>query len=172
LLLDYILHSDELDGLSFIKQLLSHNPNIKILLFSSMESLAVIRTAFMLGVRGYIAKRELPAVYLQAIRSVAYGHRHVPDEIALELAQVPARKRDAAIINGSEEACIASLTKLLTPREAEVIYSFLEGMSLTEIAAKLKRSRKTISGHKQSGMRKLGVSSDLELFKYRNDLFK
>lgn len=176
LILDYILNSDELDGLSLIKQIFSRYPQMKILLCSSVESIAVIRTAFMLGIKGYIGKREETPLYLNAIRTVASGQRYIPQHIANELSQVPSRKRDEAMVNGSaaessEGMEVAALSKLLTPREAEVIRCFLDGMEIVEIAAKLKRSRKTISGHKQTGMKKLGISSDLELFKYRNDLF-
>ncbi|KAJ9433179.1 two component transcriptional regulator, LuxR family [Candidatus Pantoea symbiotica] len=177
LILDYILNSDELDGLSLIKQILARHPTVKILMSSSVESLAVIRTAYMIGIKGYIGKREETSTYLAAIRMVASGQRYIPQDIVEGLSQVPTRKKDEAMINGSSnesvnEGDVAELIKLLTPREAEVIRCFLDGMEIIEIAAKLKRSRKTISGHKQTGMRKLGLSSDLELFKYREDLFR
>ncbi|NIF23757.1 response regulator transcription factor [Candidatus Pantoea multigeneris] len=176
LILDYILHSDELDGLSLIKNILVRHPHTKILLSSSMESIAVIRTAFMLGIKGYIGKREETAIYLNAIRAIHNGQRYIPPAISAELAVVPVRKRDEAFMNGQDNPeharDISELEKLLTPREAEVIHCYLEGMSIIDIAAKIKRSRKTVSGHKQTGMKKLGLSSDLELFKYRSDLFK
>lgn len=174
LVLDYILQDDEMDGLSLIKHLMAHYPHLKILLSTSVDSLAVIRTAYMLGVRGYIAKREESATYLSAIRTIANGQRYIPPRIAEELSQVPVRKLDKDLINGSERQYSQQLisTRLLTPREAEVLNCYLEGMEIVDIAVKLKRSRKTVSGHKQTAMRKLGISSDLELFKYRNDLFK
>ncbi|MBZ6392450.1 MAG: response regulator transcription factor [Pantoea dispersa] len=172
LMLDYILQSDEPDGLTLIKKLLSRHPKLKILLISSMESLAVIRTAFMLGVYGYIAKREDTTHYIQAIRSVASHQRYIPDYILVELAQVPTRKRDKTLQNGQQPFNKSMMSRLLTARETEVIRCFLDGMTIVEISAKLKRSRKTISGHKQAGLRKLGLTSDLELFKYRDDLFK
>lgn len=177
LLLDYILDVNELDGLSLIKQLRLRYPDLKILLSSSVESLAVIRTAFMLGIRGYVGKREDASVYFQAIRSVAGGQRYIPQEIANNMAQVPTRKRDENLLDDIENTKgeappLAELSKLLTPREAEILRCFLDGMEIPEIAAKLKRSRKTISGHKQTGMKKLGLSSDLELFKFREDLFR
>lgn len=176
LLLDYILNNDELDGLSLIKQLLAHHPALKILLSSSIESLAVIRTAFMVGIRGYIGKREETTTYFSAIRTVFRGQQYIPDEISIGLSQIPARKRDECSLSSdahtsSSKQTVDELAKLLTPREAEVIRCFLDGMEIIEIAAKLKRSRKTISGHKQTGMKKLGLTSDLELFKYREDLF-
>jgi len=172
LMLDYILQSDEPDGLTLIRKILARHPKLKILLTSSMENLAVIRTAFMLGVYGYIAKREDTTNYIQAIRNVASDQRYIPDNISAELAQVPTRKRDKALLNGQQPLSISKMNKILTAREAEVIHCFLDGMTIVEISVKLKRSRKTISGHKQAGLRKLGLSSDLELFRYRDDLFK
>lgn len=174
LVLDYILQDDEIDGLSLIKHLLLHFPNLKILLSTSVDSLAVIRTAYMLGVRGYLSKREEAASYVSAIRMLANGQRYVPQRIAEALTQVPMRKYDEDIMGGDFLINDDAITpvKLLTPREAEVVNCYLEGMEVIEIAAKLKRSRKTVSGHKQSAMKKLGICSDLELFKYRNDLFK
>jgi two component transcriptional regulator, LuxR family len=41
---------------------------------------------------------------------------------------------------------------------------------LTEIARKFSRSIKTISGQKQTGMRKLGIRNDFELMLLRNNL--
>lgn len=175
LVLDYILGGDELDGLSLIKQILSRHPKLKILLSSSMESLAVIRAAFMSGIKGYISKREEAQAYFEAIRVINSGLRFIPDNIESELSKIPVRKRDGAVLDGplyyANGEKLSRLDTLLSPREAEVIRCFLDGMQVIEIAEKLKRSRKTISGHKQSGMKKLGLNTDLELFKYRNDLF-
>lgn len=174
LILDYVLNLDEMDGLSLIKTLRAHHPDLKILLASSIESLAVIRTAFMVGIKGFIGKREETHTYFSAIRTVASGQRFIPANISADMSQIPTRRKDEDFVKGeisNSLAQISQLSKMLTPREAEVIRCFLDGMEIIEIAAKLKRSRKTISGHKQSGMRKLGISSDLELFKYREDLF-
>ena len=43
----------------------------------------------------------------------------------------------------------------------------LNGLSITQFAGKYARSRKTISGQKQTALRKLGLRSDLELFKFK-----
>lgn len=176
LLLDYVLNNDDLDGLSLIKLLLSHHPELKIILSTSLESIAVIRTAFLVGIKGYIGKREETSVLFNAIRTVYKGGQYIPRDIYSALSQIPIRKRDNYSSEGldnpdNQERCIVKLAELLTPREAEVIRCFLDGMEIIEIAAKIKRSRKTISGHKQTGMKKLGLTSDLELFKYREDLF-
>ncbi len=177
LVLDYILGGDELDGLSLIKHILAHHPRLKILLSSSMESVAVIRAALLLGIKGYITKREETPRYFAAIRTLAAGQRYIPEDVSAELNQLPRRKRDQNVLDDTAQAAddadrMSQLSKLLTPREAEVLRCFMDGMQVVEIAVKLKRSRKTISGHKQTGMKKLGIISDIELFKYRGDLFK
>ena len=171
LMLDYILQSDEMDGLSLIKQFTAHYPDLNILLCSSMESLAIIRSAYILGIRGYIAKREEVEAYIAAVRTIATGQRYIASELASKLSQLPNSKCDVAAPKAGNGDAVATLEKILTPREAEVIHCYLEGMSIIEISAKLKRSRKTISGHKQNGMKKLGLNSDLELFKYKEHLF-
>lgn len=174
LVLDYILGNNELDGLSLIKHIRTHHPQLKILLSTSMESVAVIRAALHLGIKGYITKREETPAYFAAIRTLAAGKRWLPDDIASQLSQLPGRKRDRPIMqeDSNEVSRVSQLSKLLTAREAEVIRCFIDGMQVFEIAAKLNRSRKTISAHKQTGMKKLGIASDLELFKYRGDLFQ
>jgi DNA-binding NarL/FixJ family response regulator len=58
----------------------------------------------------------------------------------------------------------------LSVKEREVIRCFLEGMSVTQIARKFNRSTKTISTQKSTAFRKLGVTSDGELFKIKHML--
>ena len=176
LVLDYILGSEELDGLSLIKQILAHHAELSILLYSSMDNMAVIRAAFQHGIKGYLSKRERAHTYVHAIRVLSRGQRYIPDEIEMELIKISSRKQELAVwgrpvssFNSTERD---RLETLLSPREAEVIRCVLDGMRNHEIANKLKRSRKTISGHKQAGMKKLGINSDLELFKYHADLFR
>jgi two-component system capsular synthesis response regulator RcsB len=55
---------------------------------------------------------------------------------------------------------------VLSKREPEVVRLFVSGMTITEIAAQLKRSIKTISTQKNAAMRELGIERDFELFQY------
>jgi two-component system capsular synthesis response regulator RcsB len=51
-------------------------------------------------------------------------------------------------------------------QELEVVRLFVSGMTITEIAAHLRRSIKTISTQKNTAMRKLGIDRESELFQY------
>ncbi|WP_268602560.1 response regulator transcription factor, partial [Escherichia coli] len=52
---------------------------------------------------------------------------------------------------------------LLTTSEVEVLRHISQGMSVTQIATRLKRSKKTVSTHKKNIQRKTGAGNLLEL---------
>jgi len=54
----------------------------------------------------------------------------------------------------------------LTPKELEVIRLFSSGYTLSEIAVRQNRTISTISTQKYNAMRRLGVSSNIELIRY------
>ena len=54
----------------------------------------------------------------------------------------------------------------LTTSEVEILRHISQGLSVTQIAARLMRSKKTISTHKRRAMRKLELSDDLSLALY------
>ncbi|HGM5492638.1 TPA: LuxR C-terminal-related transcriptional regulator [Serratia fonticola] len=58
----------------------------------------------------------------------------------------------------------------LTRNENEVLSFYLKGMNLTQIAKIKNKSIKTVSSQKCSGMRKLGVVNDAELFLSKGDM--
>lgn len=175
LVLDYMLDNDEVDGLSLIKLIMAHYPEQRILLSSSMESLAVIHAALRTGIKGYINKREEPERYFEAIRTVAAGKLFLSRDVEVGLSQMPQRKNSLLYQEFLSENTLAeqhNLSLLLTPRESEVLRCYMDGLTVSDIGIKLNRSRKTVSSHKQSGMKKLGVNSDIELLKYRHELFE
>ncbi len=54
----------------------------------------------------------------------------------------------------------------LSPREAEVMTLFVAGLSISDIAERLQRSKQTVSTQKVNAMAKLGVDNEAELFAY------
>jgi DNA-binding NarL/FixJ family response regulator len=172
LVLDYLLGDYEMDGLHLIKHLRSHFPLLKILVSSSVESPAIVQLVMKAGAYGYVGKSHDLSTLIRGIRKVGKGIKYITPDIQLELDKF--LESDKEMHNyldiRPENEDFKILMRDLSPREMEVIHCYLEGMTILQIAAKFSRSRKTISGQKQSALRKMGIRSDLELFKYRDFL--
>ncbi|TPG79603.1 response regulator transcription factor [Pseudomonas arsenicoxydans] len=168
LVMDYSLQQTDLDGLNLIRLLRIRFPDIRILVFSSTESPSTIALSLRAGVRGFLGKSEDLVELVRAVRTVAHEKIYLSDAVALELGFAPGSQQllDEHV---AAEGTVQEKTRL-SPREEEVIRCCLVGMSVSQIALKFNRSRKTISGQKQTAFRKLGVSSEIELYKIRSEL--
>ena len=65
--------------------------------------------------------------------------------------------------DGAEPATALSL---LSPREVPVLRLIGKGLSRTQIAHELSRSAKTIDGHQERMMKKLGITSRADLMRF------
>jgi len=169
LVLDYMLGEDQLDGLQMVKQLRLHYPQLKILVSSAVEKPAIVQLLLKAGVQGFVGKSHDQEVLIDAIHQICRGKRFLTPDMMLELDKFQESDREMHDYLAPRRAGddITLLLRELSPREIEVIRCYLDGLSITQIAGKYARSRKTISGQKQTALRKLGLRSDLELFKYK-----
>lgn len=171
LILDYQLSDGELDGLRLIQLLRSHYPEMRILIFSSLERPATVNMAIRAGANGFFGKSQQTEELVRAIRMVALDRLYLSPEMAADLdttpaVQVPGTTDGASVAGGDALVDYPALS----PKEREVLRCCLEGLSVSQIALKFMRSRKTISGQKQPALRKLNVRTDTELFKLHLDL--
>lgn len=169
LVLDYMLGEDEIDGLQMVKQLRLHYPQLKILVSSAVEKPAIVQLLLKAGVHGFVGKSEEQEVLITALHQVCRNKRFLTADMLLEMDKFQESDREMHDYLMPRELGddITLLLRELSPREIEVIRCYLDGLSITQIAGKYARSRKTISGQKQTALRKLGLRSDLELFKYK-----
>lgn len=161
LVLDYSLQPHEVDGLNLIRLLAVRYPAMRILVSSATELPAVVSLCLRTGASGFIGKSQGLDQLLDAIRCVAMGRTYLDPATELQLGQVPA----AAPVSPALQTSLLSATPALSAREHEVLRCCLEGMSVSQIASKFNRSVKTISAQKHAAFRKLGIRSDIELFK-------
>lgn len=160
LLLDFSLNPDELDGVSLIRALRVKFPACQILILSSHHDPATVGLAMRVGARGFVGKGEEMAQLVKAVRRVAGGAVYLNADMTYRLAEsVTSAAEDKS------EAPDPLVQAELTSREQEVIRCYLAGMTVSDIAEKFNRSIKTISTQKTSAFRKLGVTSNNELFK-------
>ena len=155
-LVDYALGPRPLAGASLIRTLRAAFPAMRILVFSAHADPARISLAMRAGANGFVAKRQPMHELIDAIHIVALGSDYV---------------HTAPAIPGFDSHEGRDPVKSpLSQREKEVIRCYLEGMTVTEIALKFERSIKTISSQKASALRKLGASSNNDLFNIRDRL--
>ena len=169
--LDYQLADADIDGLRLIQSVRRHHPSIRIVIYSSSEKPATVNMSIRAGANGFVGKSQPTDELLRAIRMVALDRIYLAPAMAAELERIPAAQMLPEGDN-PDNAFTLSNQPNLSPKESEVLRCCLEGMSVSQIASKFTRSRKTISGQKQAAFRKLGIKTDTELFKLQVQLKK
>jgi two-component system, NarL family, captular synthesis response regulator RcsB len=165
-LVDFSLGPSDIDGLNLIRALKIRHPGCKTLVISAHYSAATVALALKAGARGYVGKNQDLSELIAAVRTLARGRIHLHPEMAAEIAT-----RSEDVLEHTDAEALTQ-NPLLSPREREVLRCCLEGMSVTQIAAKFSRNVNTISTQKQAAFRKLGIRTDNELFKIRHQLDK
>jgi len=166
LVTDYSMPDDPRygDGMAFIGYLLRRFPGLKVLVLTMLSNPMMVASLYDLGVAGVVQKQHDHKELIRALRTIALGNRYYPPNHAP--GHTPAPPGTAAT---SLDERIASLS----PREFEVLRLFAQGYAVSDVAAKLNRSVKTVSSQKTAAIRKLGVNNDQELIAFctQNRLF-
>lgn len=167
--IDYALGDSDIDGLNLIRALKVRFPAGKVLVSSSHFNPATVALALRAGAKGFVGKEQELTELIEAIRKVMQGKTYLSQTMAAELSSISTTGfagTDELVINKG----VLAKHGELSPREREVLRCCLDGMTVSQIAAKFARSVKTISGQKQSAFRKLGIRNDSELFKIQHQL--
>ncbi len=143
-----------LSGLDLIKRLRLEKPKLRILVLSMHGESQYAARALKAGASGYLTKDAAAAQLLGAIRKVAAGGVHISETAAAEL------------LGAGAPAGSSPPHTLLSDREFEVFRQLVAGRSITEIAAALHLSVKTISTHKARILEKMAMASTAELVRY------
>lgn len=171
LVLDYQLSDGELDGLRLIGLIRQRYPDLRIVIFSSAERPATVHMSIRTGANGFVGKSQNTDDLIKAIRMAARGRLYLSPSFATEQEkQSFSQSIDVAYPNESKQGLVNYSD--LSPKESEVLRCCLTGLTVNQIALKFSRSKKTISGQKQAAFRKLGISTDSELFKLEAELSK
>ncbi|OHX11587.1 DNA-binding response regulator [Chromobacterium sphagni] len=172
IVLDYSLQPEDIDGLNLIRALTTRFPQTAVLIMSAHYNTATVALALRGGARGFVGKQQDLDELVTAIRTLAQGQVYLNPAMATELASAMQAESVPAPGSRHASAAIGAMIRLseLSPKEQEVIRCFMEGMTVSQIAEKFARSIKTISGQKQTAMRKLGLKADHELYILRDEL--
>ncbi|HMA11138.1 MAG TPA: response regulator transcription factor [Steroidobacteraceae bacterium] len=137
-------------GIESLRRIRARDPGARVLMFSMHDEPVFASRAFEAGARGYITKAAAPEALVDAVLTVARGQPYVTGHMAHELAL---RSKTSA----------AGAPADLSPREFEVLRMLVAGRSLSQIAASLGLTAKTVANHQSNLRQKLGAGSALQL---------
>jgi two-component system response regulator NreC len=145
----------DMDGIEATRRIIKENPRAKILILSQYNAPEYILSAIKAGSAGYVPKRALGSELVTAIRAVNRGESFLHPSAA-----------SAVIKDYRDKAQDGDAFDQLTPREREILKLIAEGLTSLEIGKKLFISLKTVTGHRNKLMNKLGLHNRAELVKY------
>lgn len=152
LLLD--LNIPGISGAELIALLKQDTNACPILVLTMHNEPSIAARMLRAGADGYITKDSETEDLLSAIRTVAAHGRYIAPEIASKLALEMTSAQGGAPHHS------------LSERELQVLRLLIAGGGLTDIAAQLSISSKTVSTHKTRVMDKLNLSNMAELMRY------
>ncbi|HEU4683406.1 MAG TPA: response regulator transcription factor, partial [Nitrospira sp.] len=141
-------------GLSLLKRIKQVRPGTKCLMLTMHGELQYLRLALSFGASGYLTKQSAPDELREAIRTVLTNRSYVS----------PALGKALESENASPEAFLPPF--LLSGREMEVLSLLAKGCTVSEAAAKLKLSVKTVSTYRARLLEKLQLRTTAELIRY------
>ncbi|MEA3119875.1 MAG: hypothetical protein QOI13_3145 [Paraburkholderia sp.] len=155
-LIDFYLPDDRLDGAAFIRRLRTCAPSVVIVVLSAARTSDVECVCHRAGANAFLEKATPLHLIADAIRSA-----------------VGSPRKFFGVRNGNVEAVVPTPREdTLSSAEMEILRHIAEGFSVSQTADRLRRSKKTISTHKRSAMRKLQVADDLALALFLKEKFR
>jgi two-component system capsular synthesis response regulator RcsB len=137
------------DGATLLAYIKRRYPRIHLVVFTMMDNPCLVQNMIDLGIGCVVSKADPLGHLVQAAQAAVMDRRYLSPTIDAALAEVPVRGE-----------------RTLSQREAEVVRLFVSGMTVNEIAARLNRSKKTVSAQKISAMKKLGIERETDLYQY------
>jgi DNA-binding NarL/FixJ family response regulator len=145
-----------MDGYEASKLAKAKYPNLKIIVISMFSDKDNYENMISAGVSGFVLKTSGKHEMEKAISNVAKGESYFSAELLREI-----------IVNfnriNEEEAKIKEERIEITEREYEVLRCFCEGLTSSEIAAKLFVSVKTIEAHRSKLIHKTNTKNTINL---------
>ena len=133
-------------------------PDVRTVFLSAYVRDHYITAAAKAGAWGYFSKSESADDIVKGIRTVAGGEVAFGPKVQ--------ERCQASEAEGRRPVPPSSKLESLTTREQEVLRMIGRGLSRSQIAETLCRSPKTVDGHRESIMEKLGIHDRGELVRF------
>lgn len=142
-------------GIEVLKQIKKESPKMAVLMLSMHREDQYAIRSLKAGAAGYLNKQSAPAELVDAIRLVASGRKYISPALAQELAnQVGDENREVPP------------HETLSDREYQTLVMIASGKTVSDIAAELALSVKTISMYRSRLLQKMKMRHNAELTHY------
>jgi len=137
-------------GLDLLKDIRRSHPGLPVLVLSMHPAAQFARRALAAGALGYLTKESAPTELVQAVEQIRRGRQYLGSR----------HDRDARLRNDRLPH------DALSDREYQVLRMLGSGRTVSEIAASLGLSVKTVSTYRARLLDKLQMRSNAELMRY------
>ncbi len=143
-------------GLETLRRVKEVKPELPVLMLSiHTEDQFAIR-CLKAGAAGYLNKASAPRDLVAAIRQVAGGRRYITSALSEKLVAGMTQNRDLSRLPH----------EWLSDREYQVLCMIASGKTVSDIAATVNLSVKTVSTYRARILEKMGMESNAELTAY------
>jgi DNA-binding NarL/FixJ family response regulator len=139
------------ESFSLSAYLLKEFPSLRIMIFTTSQEAPFAIRFLKQGIHGYLLKGSEETEIESALRTVIQGKIYIGDWLAQAISE-------EQITPGTKTPF-----DVLSNRELEVTLQILQGNTIHKIAETLHLNRSTIGTHKSRVMKKLGVTTTIEL---------
>jgi DNA-binding NarL/FixJ family response regulator len=135
-----------LNGTEATRLIRSRSPHTRVIMLSMYSDAVHVYRALQAGATGYVIKRSVAKEVVDAILAVHRGGRYLSKQLA-----------DIVLDHVVHRSAPEDPLERLSSRERQVLQLLSEGHSVTEIAATLSLSPKTVETYRARMMEKLGI---------------
>jgi two-component system, NarL family, invasion response regulator UvrY len=160
LLLDISL--PDISGLDVLRQVRAHHDTVATLVLSAYPEMQYGINVLRAGASGFVSKTADESELCRAIRAAVRGGRYVSPELA------------EVLVSGMQGAPGEPRHSVLSEREFQIFCKLAEGKSVSEIAAKLFLSVKTVSTYRARILEKMAMktNADITYYAIKNNLLQ
>lgn len=155
-----------MNGLEATKKAIKICPDLKILVLTMLSGKTNYFDMINAGAMGFVLKTSGKQEFERAINAITNGESYFSNELLREIiVNINVENEPVAIKSDSK-------TENLTAREKEILHYFCKGLTVSEMAAKLFLSSKTIEAHRSALLKKTDSKNtiNLILFAIKNKL--
>jgi len=144
------------NGINTAREILNQKPQTKIIFLTVFEDTESIRQALQSGASGYILKHVSREKLIETIKRVFQGETVIDQSVFHQIVSDYARLSKKVLEKKQEEK---EKNIELTPREQEILFHLVKGLTNKEISAATNLAVDTVKTHLRNIFRKLGVKN-------------